>query len=89
MIPTKFEISVDEELVKEEIKRQVDTAIISQLWLVDLEKIAELTCMSKRFLEDEIINDPRMRVIEIRKTRKRWWVAKQAFEVIREITNEW
>lgn len=89
MIPTKFEISVDEELVKDEIIRQVDTAIISQLWLVDLEKIAELTCMSKRFLEDEIIKDPRMRVIEIRKTRKRWWVAKQAFEVIQEITNEW
>lgn len=89
MIPTKLEISVDKELVKEEIKRQVDSAIIAQLWLVDLEKIAELTCMSKRFLEDEIINDSRMRVIEIRKTRKRWWIAKQAFEVIQEITNEW
>jgi len=45
--------------------------------------------MSKRFLEDEILSDPRMRVIERRKSRKRWWFYKQAVEVIKEIVDEW
>lgn len=30
-----------------------------------------------------------MRAIERRKNQKRWYLAKQAFEVIEEITSEW
>lgn len=45
--------------------------------------------MSKRYLEDEVISDVRMKAIEIRKNRKRWWPAEKAFEVIMEITSEW
>lgn len=89
MFLTKFEIDLDQHAIQQYAKKQLDDSIQAQLWLVDLEKIAKLTCMSKRWLEDEFITDPRMKAIEIKKNRKRWWPAKQAFEVIKEITSEW
>ncbi|PJO45147.1 hypothetical protein [Lysinibacillus xylanilyticus] len=89
MIPAKLEVVVDEQLVKDEVKKQVSSIAFNQLWFVDLEKIAELSSMSKRYLEDEVISDFRMKAIEIKKNRKRWWPAEKAFEVIMEITSEW
>lgn len=89
MIPANLEIKLDRKAIREFIELEVNSTIKSQLWLVDLEKISELTSMSKRFLEDEIVNDVRMKSIEIRKNRKRWWPAKKTFEVINEIINEW
>ncbi|WGT41447.1 hypothetical protein QH639_11885 [Lysinibacillus sp. 1 U-2021] len=89
MFPAKLEVVVDEQLVKDEVKKQVSSIVFNQLWFVDLEKIAELSSMSKRYLEDEVISDVRMKAIEIRKNRKRWWPAEKAFEVIMEITSEW
>lgn len=89
MIPAKLEVVVDEQLVKDEVKKQVSSITFNQLWFVDLEKIAELSSMSKRYLEDEVISDFRMKAIEIKKNRKRWWPAEKAFEVIMEITSEW
>lgn len=89
MIPAKIEVVVNEQLVKDEVKKQVSSIVFNQLWFVDLEKIAELSSMSKRWLEDEIVSDVRMKAIEIKKNRKRWWPAEKAFEVIMEITSEW
>lgn len=89
MFPAKLEVVVDEQLIKDEVKKQVSSIVFNQLWFVDLEKIAELSSMSKRYLEDEVISDVRMKAIEIRKNRKRWWPAEKAFEVIMEITSEW
>lgn len=89
MFPAKLEVVVDEQLVKDEVKKQVSSIVFNQLWFVDLEKIAELSSMSKRYLEDEVVSDVRMKAIEIRKNRKRWWPAEKAFEVIMEITSEW
>lgn len=89
MFITKFEVDLDPHALQQYTDKRLDDAIQAQLWLVDLDKIAKLTCMSKRWLEDEIITDSRMKAIEIKKNRKRWWPAKQAFEVINEITSEW
>ncbi|AHN22054.1 hypothetical protein [Lysinibacillus varians] len=89
MIPAKLEVVVDGQLVKDEVKKQVSSIVYNQLWFVDLEKISELTCMSKRWLEDEIVSNVRMKAIEIKKNRKRWWPAEKAFEVISEITESW
>ncbi|WP_336635371.1 hypothetical protein [Lysinibacillus fusiformis] len=89
MIPANIEVNLDSQAIQRYVHKQLDSAIQAQLWLVDLDKMAELTCMSKRWLEDEIISDVRMKAIEIRKNRKRWWLARQAFEIINEITSEW
>lgn len=89
MLPANIEVSLDKRAIRQYIEKRLDEEIQQTLWLVDLEKIAELTCMSKRWLEDEIISDVRMRTIEIKKSRKRWWPYKAAFDVINEITSEW
>lgn len=89
MIPTIIELQLDKKQIQQHIEKQLDESIQAQLWLVSVERLAQLTDMSKRWLEDEILNDPRMRAIERKKNRKRWYLAQQAFDVITEITSEW
>lgn len=82
-------VQFDKQALHDYIQVQIDAAINTRLWFVTVEDLAKLTNMSKRFLEGEILCDPRMKVIERRKARKRWWPAEQAFKVINEITTEW
>ncbi|EJQ49665.1 MULTISPECIES: hypothetical protein [Bacillus cereus group] len=89
MIPANVQVNIDEKAIKEYILKQIDQQIHETLLLVDIEKLVAITSMSRRFLEDEILSDTRMRVIERRRNRKRWWFYKQALEVIEEIVNEW
>ena len=89
VIPTKVEISVDEKFIKDEIRRQIDASMIAQLWFCDAIKIAELTCLSVRFLEEHVFSDVRMKAIEIKRSRKRLWKAEKALEVIEQIFQEW
>ena len=89
MIPANVQVNIDEKVVKEYIQQQLDQQIHETLLLIDLKKMAEITSMSARYLEDQILSDPRMRLIERRKDRKRWWFRKEAMEVIKEILNEW
>ncbi|MFW7189942.1 hypothetical protein [Lysinibacillus sp. BNK-21] len=89
MLETKVELQLDKQAIQQHIEKQLDNAIQSQLWFVSVERLAQLTDMSKRWLEDEILCDPRMRAIERKKNRKRWYLAQQAFEVINEITSDW
>ena len=85
----EINIQLDKQAIRKHIEQELDKAIQNQLWFVDVDKIAQLTSMSKRFLEDEVLCDPRMKAIERRKARKRFYSASQALQVITEITNEW
>ncbi|MES1049087.1 hypothetical protein FOA24_06400 [Bacillus thuringiensis] len=89
MIPANVQVNIDEKAIKEYIQQQIDQQIHETLLMVDVEKLVTITSMSKRFLEDEFLSDPRMRLIERRRNRKRWWFYKQALEVITEIVDEW
>ncbi|WP_374966262.1 hypothetical protein [Lysinibacillus sp. RS5] len=89
MFPAHIEVNIDKQAIRQYIEKQLNEEIREVLWLIDLDKMADLTCMSKRWLEDVILCDVRMRTIEVKKNRKRWWPYKQAFEVIKEITSEW
>ncbi|HFK1727390.1 MULTISPECIES: hypothetical protein [Bacillus cereus group] len=89
MIPANVQVNIDEKAIKEYIQQQIDQQIHETLLMVDLEKLAVITSMSRRFLEDEILSDPRMRLIERRRNRKRWWFYKEALEVVTEIVDEW
>ena len=77
------------EQIRDFIEKELQKQINQQLLLVDINKLSELTCMSARYLEDEILRDPRVRIHERRKRRKRWWLAQPTFEAIDEITAEW
>lgn len=90
MIPTaNIEVQIDKNAVRQYINQKFDEEIHQALWFVDVKRLADLTCMSERFLEDEFLSDPRMRAIEMKKSRKRWYPAGKAQEVILEIANEW
>lgn len=89
MIPANIEVKIDDKAVKEYIQEKVDKQIHETLFLCDVKKLSEVTSMSQRFLEDEILSDPRMKLIERRRNRKRWWFYKKALETIEEIINEW
>lgn len=89
MIPANIEVNIDKQAIRQYIEKRLDEEIREILWMIDLDKMAELTCMSKRWLEDVITSDVRMRSIELKKNRKRWWPYRQAFEIINEITSEW
>ncbi len=89
MIPAAVEVNIDPTAVKDFVERELQKQINQQLLLVDINKLAELTSMSIRYLEDEILCDPRVRIHERRKNRKRWWLAQPTFNAIEEITAEW
>lgn len=89
LLPANIELQLDKQAIRQYIEKRLDEEIREVLWWIDLNKMAELTNMSPRFLESELICDVRMRSIEVKKNRKRWWPARQAFEVISEITSEW
>jgi len=90
MIPTaEVNISFDEQALKEYIDKELNKQIHQQLVLADINKLAEVTCMSVKYLEDELLHDPRIRVHEVRKKRKRWWIAQPTFKAIVDIVSEW
>lgn len=89
MIPGNVQVNIDEKAIKEYIQQKIEVKLNETLLMIDLEKLALITSMSKRFLEDEILCDPRMKLIERKKSRKRWWFYRQSLEVITEIVDEW
>ena len=89
MIPAQVQVSIDEKAVQKFIEGELQKQINQQLLLVDINKLAELTCMSVRYLEEEILRDPRVRIHERKKNRKRWWLAQPTFKAIEEIVSEW
>jgi len=89
MIPAQLSVNIDETAIKDYIHKQLDQQIQESLLFIDLKKMAEITSMSPRYLEEQILKDPRMRLIERRKERKRWWLYKEAVSVIQAILDEW
>ncbi|MDO6448123.1 hypothetical protein [Oceanobacillus profundus] len=89
MIPSQIQVEIDRKLIKEYIEQELSKQIKQQLLLVDINKLAEITCMSVRYLEDEILHDPRVKLHERRKNRKRWWLYDPTVEAIKNIINEW
>ncbi|WP_025848727.1 hypothetical protein [Paenibacillus ehimensis] len=86
---TKINIEIDEKAIASFIERELQRQINQQLLLVDISKLSELTSMSVRYLEDEILPDPRVRIHERKKNRKRWWLAQPTLKAIEEIVNSW
>lgn len=89
MIPAEVKVIIDEKAIKEYVQQELQKHVHQQLLLVDINRLSELTSMSVRYLEEDILSDPRVRIHERRKNRKRWWVAKPTFEAILDIVDGW
>lgn len=90
MIPAaQVQVEIDQEQIKEYIESEIQKVINQQLLLVDINKLAQLTSMSPRFLEEYILSDPRVRLHERRRDRKRWWIYEPTMKAILSIVNDW
>lgn len=83
-------LSVDHEEIRKLVNEKLDEAIYQVLFTWDINEMAKRTCMSKSFLENEFLDDPRMKLLERRKDKgKRFWFYEESLVVIREIMGEW
>lgn len=89
MIASQVQIKLDEEQIKKYIKEQLDHQIRQEYLFVDVNKLVEMTSCSKRWLEEELLNDARVRLCERRKNRKRLWLYPDVIDAIKEIAEEW
>lgn len=89
MIPAQVQVELDQDQIREYIEMEIQKVINQQLLLVDINKLAQLTSMSPRFLEEHIISDPRVKIHERRRERKRWWIYEPTMKAILSIIDEW
>jgi len=83
-------VEIDQEKIKKEIDQKVNEIINQKLFIWDINKMSELTCMSKSFLEKNILCDPRMKVLERKKDKgKRYWFYEESLKALKEILDEW
>ncbi|MEK4128536.1 hypothetical protein NYE67_02590 [Solibacillus sp. FSL W8-0474] len=85
-----IKIEVDEKLIKDQLEKRVNEIVDDSLLLIDVKGLAKKLSMSERFIEDEFLQDPRVRLHEVKKSRKRWYFYKPTMEAITEILKtEW
>lgn len=89
MIAGQVQVELNQDQIKAYIKEQLDQQIRQEYLFVDIGKLVEITSCSKRWLEDELLTDPRIRLCERRKNRKRLWLFPDVIEAIRTISDEW
>lgn len=89
MIPVKVEVDIDRDAVKQYLNARLEQEVQEAIVMADINRLAAVLSMSPRFLEDEFLRDPRVRIHERRKNRKRWWVYRPTIEAIQQIMDEW
>ena len=90
MIPAEIKIEVNENIIREQLEKRVNEIVDSTLLLIDVKGLAKKLSMSERYIEEEFLHDPRIKVHEVKKNRKRWYFYKPTIEAITEILRtEW
>lgn len=83
-------MNVNQSEIRSYINQKLEEQLKEALFTWDLDQMSKRTCMSKTFLENEFLHDPRMRLLERRKEKgKRFWFYEQSLEVMKEIMDEW
>lgn len=86
----EINVQVNQTEVKAYINQKLQESLNELLFTWDIEQMSKRTCMSKSFLENEFLQDPRMKLLERRKEKgKRFWFYEESKHVIREIMDEW
>ena len=93
VIQTLFEMSgITPEKVNEQLKELVATSAKPLILFWDIHDIVQATTFSRKFLEDHILNDPRVQRYERQREKggKRVWLKEPTAKVIQEIImNDW
>jgi hypothetical protein len=86
----EVKVNVNQSEVKSYINQKLEETLREALFTWDLDQMSKRTCMSKSFLENEFLQDPRMRLLERRKEKgKRFWFYEESKQVMKEIMDEW
>jgi hypothetical protein len=86
----EISVNVNNEEVRNYINQKLEESFNEILFTWDIEQMSKRTCMSKSFLENEILRDPRMKLLERRKEKgKRYWFYEESMRVMKEIMDEW
>jgi hypothetical protein len=84
------EVKINQAEIKSYIDQKLDENLTKSLFTWDIEEMARRTCMSKSFLENEFLRDPRMKLLERRKEKgKRYWFYEESKLVMKQIMDEW
>ncbi|UNT55115.1 hypothetical protein [Lysinibacillus capsici] len=89
MLPANIEVNLDKQAIKQYIEKRLEEEVREAFFLIDLKKMSALLCMSERYIQDELLHDPRIRMLEVRRNRKRWWKYKPLLQAIEEVISEW
>lgn len=86
----KINVEVNQEELKGYINKKLDETFQEVLFTWDINEMSKRTCMSRSFLEEEFLLDPRMRLLERRKPKgKRFWFYEPSKKAMEEIMSEW
>lgn len=86
----EIQVNVNQTEIRSYINQKLEEQLKEALFTWDLDQMSKRTCMSKSFLENEFLQDPRMRLLERRKEKgKRFWFYEESKQVMKEIMNEW
>lgn len=86
----EINVNVNNEEIKKYINQRLEVSLNEAFFTWDIDQMSKQTCMSKSFLENEFLHDPRMKLLERRKEKgKRYWFYKESKRVMREIMDEW
>ncbi|MGG1481429.1 hypothetical protein ABE402_11050 [Bacillus smithii] len=86
----EIKVNVNNKEIRDYINQKLEEALNECLFTWDIEEMSKRTCMSKSFLENEFLRDPRMKLLERRKEKgKRFWFYEESKRVMKEIMDEW
>ena len=86
----QFETVIDQELIKKEVQENLEKAFREVMFVWDIKEMEKRLCMGRTFLEEEFLNDDRMRELQRQRGKgKRFWFYEPSLKVIKEIMDEW
>lgn len=86
----QVQVVVDQEEIRSQINEKLEETFREVMFTWDIDEMAKRTCMSKSFLEQEFLHDPRMRLLQRQKPRgKRFWFYEPSLKVMHQIMDEW
>lgn len=86
----EIKVNINQSEIRDYIIQRLDETLNQLLFTWDIEEMSKRTCMSKSFLENEFLRDPRMKLLERRKEKgKRFWFYEESKQVMKKIMDEW
>lgn len=86
----KIDVSINQDEIKEYINEKIDQTLRQTLLFWDVVEMEKRMCMSRSFIENEFLHDPRLKLLERRKEKgKRFYPYEESLRIIASIMDSW